>query len=219
MRPSVCPSIWLPITNYAQNSPTILSESFLKLCRCFCQGLKMCMTFGCNPHIILYHFFRSLRSFFGSSYTNAYIHWVSCERSSSYNQPTVMCTNRCERRLISVQCQKECMENKLGRQTYSHINYSTHLRAVPNYIFFPEKKKSKTCVPTLPIFFLFIWPNTYFLPKQHFSGIQCKTFRPVLVIVFIQIIVLWQSNVNTQNQWQYSCHKIWYKNATTVAPV
>ena len=26
-----------------------LVQICLKLCRCFCQGLKMCMTLGCNP--------------------------------------------------------------------------------------------------------------------------------------------------------------------------
>ena len=32
----------------------------LKLYRCFCQGLKMCMTFGYNPQINFCHFFHSL---------------------------------------------------------------------------------------------------------------------------------------------------------------
>ena len=32
--------------------PTISVVSFLKLFRCFCQGLKMCMWFGCHPQII-----------------------------------------------------------------------------------------------------------------------------------------------------------------------
>ena len=87
VRASDCLSVHLTAHHkLCTTHPTILSESFLKLCRCFCQGLKMCMTFGCNPHINLYHFFRSLRSFFGSSSTNAYRPWVSCERSSSCNQ-------------------------------------------------------------------------------------------------------------------------------------
>ena len=30
---------------------------FAKLCRCFCQGLKMCMWFGYNSQINFYHFF------------------------------------------------------------------------------------------------------------------------------------------------------------------
>ena len=30
---------------------------FLKLCRCYCRGLKMCMTFGCNPGIDFVTFF------------------------------------------------------------------------------------------------------------------------------------------------------------------
>ena len=33
---------------------------FLKLYRCFCRGLKMCMWFGYNPQINLCHFFRIL---------------------------------------------------------------------------------------------------------------------------------------------------------------
>ena len=32
----------------------------LKLCWCFCQCLKMCMTFGCNPQMKFCHIFRSL---------------------------------------------------------------------------------------------------------------------------------------------------------------
>ena len=35
--------------------PTILPGSF-----CFCQGLKMCMRFGCNLGIIVCYLFRSL---------------------------------------------------------------------------------------------------------------------------------------------------------------
>ena len=30
-----------------------------KRCRCFCQGLKMCVTFGCNPQINFCHLFHS----------------------------------------------------------------------------------------------------------------------------------------------------------------
>ena len=32
-----------------------------------------------------------------------------------------------ERRLISIQCQKECLENKLDGQTDSHSDNSSHL--------------------------------------------------------------------------------------------
>ena len=41
----------------------------LKLYRCFCQGLKMCMTFGYNPRINFCHFFHSLNLvIFGLNY-------------------------------------------------------------------------------------------------------------------------------------------------------
>ena len=44
--------------------PTILS-----LYRCFCQGLKMCMTYGYNPQINICHFFHSLNLvIFGLNY-------------------------------------------------------------------------------------------------------------------------------------------------------
>ena len=39
-------------------SPIVLAGSFFKLSGCFCQGLKMCMTFGYNPQINLCHFSR-----------------------------------------------------------------------------------------------------------------------------------------------------------------
>ena len=41
------------------NSSYSLSWNFLELCRCFCQGLKICMTFACNPQIKFCHFLRS----------------------------------------------------------------------------------------------------------------------------------------------------------------
>ena len=45
-------------TGYLVNtSPTIFRPIFLKLCQCFCQGLKMCIKFGCNPQIIFVFFF------------------------------------------------------------------------------------------------------------------------------------------------------------------
>ena len=41
----------------------------LKLYRCFCQGLKMCMSFGYNPQINFCHFFHSLNLvIFGLNY-------------------------------------------------------------------------------------------------------------------------------------------------------
>ena len=55
---------------------------FLKLYRCLCQGLKMCMMFGCNPQINFCHFSHSLNLvIFGSTSARAYRHWVSCERN------------------------------------------------------------------------------------------------------------------------------------------
>ena len=45
-------------TGYIVNAtpPTVLAVSFLNFAGCFCQGLKMCMTFGCNPQINFCHF-------------------------------------------------------------------------------------------------------------------------------------------------------------------
>ena len=51
---TLCPrlSVRLSISNYVQSCERNYSYNFswilLKLCRCFCQGLKMCMSFGCN---------------------------------------------------------------------------------------------------------------------------------------------------------------------------
>ena len=43
-----------------RNSSYNFIPILLKLYRCFCQGLKMCMTVGYNPQIIFCHFFHSL---------------------------------------------------------------------------------------------------------------------------------------------------------------
>ena len=45
-------------TEYLMNatSPTLLVV-FLKFCGCFCQDLKLCMPFDCNPQIIFDTFF------------------------------------------------------------------------------------------------------------------------------------------------------------------
>ena len=43
-----------------RNSSYNFIPILLKLYRCFCQGLKMCMTFGYNPQINFCHFFHSL---------------------------------------------------------------------------------------------------------------------------------------------------------------
>ena len=41
------------------NSSYSFTPIFLKLCICFCQGLEMCMTFGCNPQMNFCYFFCS----------------------------------------------------------------------------------------------------------------------------------------------------------------
>ena len=65
------------------NSSYGFSKIFLTLCRCFCLGLKICMTFCCNPRINFCCFFRSLNLvIFG---LKSFRHWVSCERKSSYS--------------------------------------------------------------------------------------------------------------------------------------
>ena len=45
----------------------------------------------------------------------------------------IMCTTRGECRLISIRCQKECVESKLDGQTDSHRIYSTYLEVVQNF--------------------------------------------------------------------------------------
>ena len=65
------------------NSSYGISKIFLQLCRCFCQGLKMSMTFGCNPQIHFCHFFSS--SDFIIFGLIAFRCWVSCECKSSYS--------------------------------------------------------------------------------------------------------------------------------------
>ena len=59
---------------------------FIKLCRCFCHGLQMCMRLGCNSQIIFVTFSTVWTwSFFGLASSKSYRHWVSCERNSSYS--------------------------------------------------------------------------------------------------------------------------------------
>ena len=56
-----CPCVSLSVYQSIQDTgclvnatpPTVVAGSFLKLGRCFCQCLKICMMFGCNPQIIL----------------------------------------------------------------------------------------------------------------------------------------------------------------------
>ena len=63
--PSFRPSFRLsvPLKYYApcvRNSSYSFMPIHLKLYRCFCHGLKICMWFGYCPEIIFCHFFRSL---------------------------------------------------------------------------------------------------------------------------------------------------------------
>ena len=65
VRPSVRPCV-LPFVHHlgryfvSATPPTIFSQSFWNFTGVFCQGLKMCMTFGYNPQIKFCHFFHSL---------------------------------------------------------------------------------------------------------------------------------------------------------------
>ena len=45
---------WVPCVRNSSNS---FIPIFLKLYRCFCHGLKMCIWFGYNPQINFCHFF------------------------------------------------------------------------------------------------------------------------------------------------------------------
>ena len=56
-------------------TPLSFSSTFLKLCRCFVDGLKMCLWFGHDRQII----FLSLLS------TCELCLWVLCESNSSYS--------------------------------------------------------------------------------------------------------------------------------------
>ena len=80
-------SDWLSVTNCVQscerNFSYNLSWIFFKLCSCFCQGLKICIMFSCNPQIIFCHFFRSLNLVI--FWLNFFQSWVPCECNSSYN--------------------------------------------------------------------------------------------------------------------------------------
>ena len=63
IRPSVCPSVCLSVRQHLpwvsceRNSSYSFLLIFLKLCRCFLHGVRMCMWFGYNCWIIFYHFF------------------------------------------------------------------------------------------------------------------------------------------------------------------
>ena len=72
---------WVP----CERNSYSFNRIFLTLCRCFCLGLKICMTFCCNPRINFCCFFRSLNLvIFG---LKSFRHWVPCERNSySFNR-------------------------------------------------------------------------------------------------------------------------------------
>ena len=59
IRPSICLSVrqHLPWVSCERNSSYSFLLIFLKLCRCFLHGVRMCMWFGYNCWIIFYHFF------------------------------------------------------------------------------------------------------------------------------------------------------------------
>ena len=60
--------------------------TFLKLCKCFLHGLKMCMWFGYNPCINVCHFFHFVNFvIFWPQILWKSREWVPCERNSSYN--------------------------------------------------------------------------------------------------------------------------------------
>ena len=89
--PSVCPSVrqhlpWVSCERKKKKShfvPYSFLLIFLKFCRCFLHGLRMCMWFGYNCWIIFYHFFHFVNlSHFSIS---MYRQLVPCERNSSYN--------------------------------------------------------------------------------------------------------------------------------------
>ena len=73
------------------------SRIFRKFFMCFCQGLKLCIKFGCNPQMNICHIFFCSLSLenFGSTATKAYIHLVSCERNSYNCTPIFLTLCRC----------------------------------------------------------------------------------------------------------------------------
>ena len=72
-------------TEYLVNAILQFYADLFETLQVYCQGLKICMTFGCNPQSNFCYVFRSLNLVnFGSTSTEAYKHWVSCEHNSSY---------------------------------------------------------------------------------------------------------------------------------------
>ena len=66
---------------YLVNATT---PTILKLCRCFYQGVNICMTFCCNPKVNFCHIFHSC-NMVNLGQLLPKLHWVSCERNFSYN--------------------------------------------------------------------------------------------------------------------------------------
>ena len=87
VRPSVPPSVCqhLPWVSCERNSSYSFLPIFLKLCRCFLHGVRMCMWFGYNCWIIFYHFFHFVNLVIFLPQSSMYRQWVPCERNSSYN--------------------------------------------------------------------------------------------------------------------------------------
>ena len=86
--------ICLFVTKSCERNSDSFSWIFLKLRRCFCQDLMMCMTFGCNPQISFCYFFHS--SDLVSFGFKALRHWVSCKHNSSYSfRPICWKRGRC----------------------------------------------------------------------------------------------------------------------------
>ena len=93
---SACLSVrqHLPWVSCERNSSYSFLLIFLKLCRCFLHGVRMCMWFGYNCWIIFYHVFHFVNlvifrpQCIDSGYlvmTSMYRQWVPCECNSSYS--------------------------------------------------------------------------------------------------------------------------------------
>ena len=78
-RPSVRSSFrqHLPWVSCERNSSYSFLPIILKLCVCFCHGMKMCMWFGYNCQIIFCHFFHIVNSHFSPQYIGSgYLLWA-----------------------------------------------------------------------------------------------------------------------------------------------
>ena len=68
------------------------------------------------------------------------------------NQLDVMCTTHGERSLVSIRCQKECLESKLDGQTLSHSDNSLYLIYTVNFarFYFRETSRMRSFAKTKP---------------------------------------------------------------------